>query len=72
MKMDGLRLLKNLFINYAKRRRHSKNDEEPWAHHIIWLLGGGEDTIQNTVALCPNCHRKMHVLNLEFDLQKLK
>jgi 5-methylcytosine-specific restriction protein A len=32
-------------------------------HHIIWLSKGGEDTIQNTVALCPNCHRKMHILN---------
>jgi 5-methylcytosine-specific restriction enzyme A len=24
------------------------------------------------VALCPNCHRKMHVLNLAKDIQKLK
>lgn len=30
------------------------------SHHIIWLKDGGEDTIENTVALCPNCHRKMH------------
>ncbi|MDK2951996.1 MAG: 5-methylcytosine-specific restriction enzyme [Kosmotogales bacterium] len=36
-------------------------------HHIIWLSEGGPDTIDNVVALCPNCHRKMHVINLEED-----
>ena len=28
--------------------------------------------IHNTVALCPNCHRKMHSLCLEEDVNKLK
>ena len=42
------------------------------SHHIVWLSGSGEDSIENTVALCPNCHRKMHVLNLESDKTKLK
>lgn len=41
-------------------------------HHIVWLSEGGEDTIENTVALCPNCHRKMHILNLESDLKSLR
>ena len=41
------------------------------AHHIVWLKNGGEDTIYNTVALCPNCHRKMHILNLKEDMDKL-
>jgi 5-methylcytosine-specific restriction protein A len=41
-------------------------------HHIEWLSEGGSDTIENTVALCPNCHRKMHVLNLPSDKEKLK
>jgi len=40
-------------------------------HHIEWLSNGGEDTLENTVALCPNCHRKMHHLNLTRDKQKL-
>ena len=40
-------------------------------HHLVWLSAGGEDTIENTVALCPNCHRKMHALNLKDDLRKL-
>lgn len=42
------------------------------AHHIIWLARGGQDTIENTVALCPNCHRRMHLLNLAADVLKLK
>ena len=29
-------------------------------HHIKMLAEGGEDTLENTVALCPNCHRKAH------------
>jgi 5-methylcytosine-specific restriction protein A len=41
-------------------------------HHIVWLAKGGSDTIDNTVALCPNCHRKMHSLNLNSDRQKLE
>jgi 5-methylcytosine-specific restriction enzyme A len=41
------------------------------SHHIIWLSRGGEDTIYNTVALDPSCHRKMHVLDLEKDVSNL-
>lgn len=29
-------------------------------HHLKGLAEGGSDTIRNTVALCPNCHREMH------------
>jgi len=50
-----------------------KKGGEPYleVHHIIWLARGGEDTISNTVALCPNCHRKMHSLNLQDDVSRL-
>jgi len=41
-------------------------------HHIDWISNGGSDTIENTVALCPNCHKKMHVLNLTSDIKKLR
>ena len=41
-------------------------------HHIIWLSKGGPDILENVVALCPNCHRKMHVLDLEKDKKLLK
>lgn len=40
-------------------------------HHVIRLADGGADSIDNTVALCPNCHRKMHILNLSEDIEKL-
>ena len=29
-------------------------------HHVLRLADGGEDTTQNAVALCPNCHRELH------------
>lgn len=29
-------------------------------HHIIPLADGGEDTVRNAIALCPNCHRNVH------------
>lgn len=40
----------------------NKIDGEPFleTHHIIPLSDEGEDTIENTIALCPNCHRKRH------------
>lgn len=40
-------------------------------HHIVWLSENGEDRLDNMVALCPNCHRKMHILNIEEDKKKL-
>lgn len=40
-------------------------------HHIVWLSKGGQDTIDNTIALCPNCHRKIHELDLEENRNKL-
>ena len=42
------------------------------AHHVVWLSKGGDDTIENSTALCPNCHRKMHALNLKSDIKLLK
>lgn len=41
-------------------------------HHIRWLSRGGSDTLDNAVALCPNCHRRMHRLDLESDKSKLR
>lgn len=73
---------RNAYISeYAKRRADGVcqlcgqaapfqgKDGQPYleTHHIKWLSEGGSDTIDNTVALCPNCHRKMHVLNIETD-----
>lgn len=41
-------------------------------HHIIWLSKGGADSIENAVALCPNCHRKMHIVNDPRDVRILQ
>lgn len=37
-------------------------DNSPYleVHHVIPLSEGGPDTIENTVALCANCHRELH------------
>jgi 5-methylcytosine-specific restriction endonuclease McrA len=29
-------------------------------HHRTRLADGGEDTVENAIALCPNCHREAH------------
>lgn len=29
-------------------------------HHRVRLADGGDDTVENAVALCPNCHRQQH------------
>lgn len=51
-----------------------KQNGDPFleVHHIAWLANGGSDSIDNAAALCPNCHRKMHALNLDKDVEKLK
>lgn len=69
---------------YAKRRANGrcqlcrqpapfKVKNEPYleCHHIIWLSRGGPDTTSNTVALCPNCHRRVHALDHKTDREHL-
>jgi hypothetical protein len=34
-------------------------------HHVRHLAHGGSDTLSNTVAVCPNCHRELHHGNLK-------
>ena len=29
-------------------------------HHLIRLADNGDDTVENAIALCPNCHRNKH------------
>lgn len=47
--------------NPAPFRR--RKDGAPYleVHHKIQLANGGEDTIENAIALCPNCHRNQHL-----------
>ena len=30
-------------------------------HHILPLEKGGDDSVENAAALCPNCHREVHL-----------
>lgn len=38
------------------------NDNSPYleVHHKKPLAEGGDDTVENAIALCPNCHRQAH------------
>lgn len=39
-----------------------KTDGSPYleVHHKKHLSDGGEDTVENAIAVCPNCHRREH------------
>lgn len=39
-----------------------KSDGTPYleVHHVLRLADDGPDSLENTLALCPNCHRKWH------------
>lgn len=39
-----------------------RKDNSPYleVHHKKLLSQGGEDTVENAIALCPNCHRDLH------------
>lgn len=39
-----------------------QSDGSPYleVHHKVKLADGGADTLENTIALCPNCHRERH------------
>ncbi len=39
-----------------------KSDNSPYleVHHKIMLSKGGEDTVENAMAVCPNCHKELH------------
>ena len=41
-------------------------------HHLISFRDGGTNALDNLVALCPNCHRKMEVSAKEADREKLQ
>jgi 5-methylcytosine-specific restriction enzyme A len=51
----------------------TNQDQKPYleCHHVIWLSQNGLDTLDNLVALCPNCHRKMHIVQDKNDINKL-
>ncbi|CAK1712939.1 5-methylcytosine-specific restriction enzyme A [Vibrio crassostreae] len=40
-------------------------------HHIKWLSKDGSDSEENVIGLCPNCHKRMHILDEKSDVSKL-
>ena len=85
--VETLTFIRNKYVaEYVKRRAQgicdlcekeapfSNTDRKPYleCHHIEWLANGGNDTIENAVALCPNCHRRMHILKEHKDINQLK
>lgn len=46
--------------NKAPFIKKSNNTPYLEVHHIISLSDGGDDTVANCIAVCPNCHRKLH------------
>jgi 5-methylcytosine-specific restriction endonuclease McrA len=76
----------NTLKNYVKRRSNyscempncnyqgfNKENGETYieVHHVIPLSESGEDSIYNTVALCPNCHRALHYANNREELREI-
>ncbi|WP_242616661.1 HNH endonuclease signature motif containing protein [Vibrio vulnificus] len=47
---------------YSERKVHANDVSHPHLslEKVIRLADGGKDTIENTLALCPNCHRELH------------
>ncbi len=76
----------NTLKNYVKRRSDyscempscnyqgfQKENGERYIeiHHVIPLSERGEDSINNTVALCPNCHRALHYASNRQELREI-
>ena len=44
----------------APFRRSSDGSPYLEVHHKVQLANNGEDTVENAIAVCPNCHRQAH------------
>lgn len=55
----------------GKKAPFKDRDGKPYLEPHRLPDNGKDDSVYNTVLLCPNCHRKMHVLKLEEDSKKL-
>lgn len=69
------KILANGICQLCKKAAPFKDkDNKPFleAHHVKWLSNGGKDTVDNVIALCPNCHKRIHILENEEDTRKLQ
>jgi len=46
--------------NRAPFKKHPSGEPFLEVHHITPLAEDGPDTVENAIALCPNCHRELH------------
>lgn len=67
--LKSIKCTGNMYEHFLKYKNGKPYLE---SHHVITLADGGPDVIYNTIAICPNCHRKIHVLNSREDTKKLK
>jgi len=44
----------------APFKRRADNSPYLEVHHNVQLAHGGDDTVENALAACPNCHRQAH------------
>lgn len=56
----------------GKKAPFQKDNGEPYleVHHLKRLSDGGSDTISNAIAVCPNCHRNLHLGSEKNNLEK--
>ncbi|HGY9616381.1 HNH endonuclease [Vibrio harveyi] len=62
--------VKGWVLNRANGECECCNEEAPFeteegkpfleVHHIVPLVDGGSDTVENCAGICPNCHRMLH------------
>ena len=57
-----LNLAKGICECCGEKAPFAKADGTPFleVHHLVRLADDGPDTIENAVAICPNCHRELH------------
>lgn len=73
VRLYALRRSKGICDLCGKDAPFKKKDGSPYleVHHIVPLSEEGEDSWNNVCSLCPNCHRKMHIVKDDGDKQKL-
>lgn len=57
----------NYTCQYCKTKKGTLH-----AHHIIYRINGGADTLDNLITLCEECHNKLHKGELQTFESKLK
>jgi 5-methylcytosine-specific restriction endonuclease McrA len=65
------RLDRSLSATEASRSFSKLLDEVEAGRRFHIHRRGAEDTLENTVAVCPNCHRKVHIRDDKEDREKL-